>query len=67
MRSKIQEIEKKHGKTIKEVLPTLMDQHGSVSAVASALGVTQGTVSLWIKHNGLKVKTILVSDKDGVA
>jgi hypothetical protein len=61
-RSKYSELEKTHGKPLKQLLPELMEQHGSVTAIANALNVTQGTVSLWIRIHGLKIKTIIVSN-----
>jgi transposase-like protein len=61
-RSKQAAIELKFGKSLKGLLPELMEQHGSVSAIADALGVSQGTVSVWLKICGLKIKTIIVPE-----
>lgn len=59
---KYADIERKYGKPLRELLPELMEQHGSVSAIAKALNVSQGSVSFWIKLQGLKLKTIIISD-----
>lgn len=61
-RRKHANIEERYGKPLRQLLPELMEAHGSVSAIAKALKVSQPTVSLWIKLHGLKLKTIIVSD-----
>lgn len=56
-----QEIEKRYGgKPIAEILQTEFSIHGSVEAVARELGVSQGTISLWMKEHRLKIKKVLV-------
>lgn len=62
--SKQAAIEEKFGKPLKNLLPELMEQHGSVGAVAIALEVSQPTISLWLKICGLKLKTIIVSQQE---
>jgi len=63
-RSKQPAIEQEYGKPLKKLLPELMEQYGSVSAIARALNVSQGTVSTWLRIYGLKIKTIIVSEKE---
>lgn len=58
--SKLQEIEQREGKPIGEVLKVSFAQHGSQRKVAKALGVAQGTISLWLMRSRLKQQTILV-------
>lgn len=62
-------IEQEMGKPIAEILPEIIHREGSVSAAASALGVTQGSVSLWLKIHGLRlvrtVKVVRVKQKRG--
>ena len=55
------EIEKRYGgKPIDEILKEQFAIHGSVEAVAKELGVSQGTISLWMKEHRLKIKKVLV-------
>jgi predicted transcriptional regulator len=63
--SKMKETVKRLGKPIETVLPELFEKHGNQVGVASELGVTQGTVSLWLSRFGYEQKTILVK-KDKV-
>lgn len=44
------------GKPVAEILAALYTQHGSQTALANALGVKQGTVSLWFKRHGVRVQ-----------
>jgi len=57
---KMLEIEKREGKNLKALLPELYETCGKQADVAARLGVSQGTISLWISRLGLKEKTILV-------
>lgn len=57
---KMQEVEQERGKPIADILQELYEEHGSQQAVAAALGVTQGTISLWLLRAGLAQKTIIV-------
>jgi len=58
--SKVREIEQTHGVSMPELLRELYARHGNQSAVARELGVSQGTVSLWLIRFGLREKKILV-------
>ena len=60
-RSKFKELEEARGRPVADILREEFDHHGTQSAVAASLGVTQGTVSLWLSRLGLKTKTVLVS------
>lgn len=53
-RRKQQQIEQEHGRPIRDVLADLYERHQSQEKVALELGVSQGTVSLWMKLNDLK-------------
>lgn len=56
---KYEAIELKFGKPMPVLLKSLFEQHGSQSAVAKVLGVTQASVSLWCAKLGLKQVTRL--------
>lgn len=59
-RSKIRALADKQGKPVEVVLRDAFKQHGTQSAVAAALGVSQSTISLWLLRLGLTQKTILI-------
>lgn len=63
MSSKITEIEAARGKPLREILVELYQQYGNLYIVAKELGVTQGTVSLWLIRCGLEVRSV-VAPKD---
>lgn len=56
----MQQIERERGKPITEVLRELYTLYGSQTAVAHALGVNQGTLSVWLVKLGLEQRTTLV-------
>lgn len=60
MPSKFQVIEKERNKSMREILLEEFQRLESATSVAEALGVTQGTVSLWIARCGLKIRQVLV-------
>lgn len=60
MPSKYQAIEKQRDKSMKEILIEEFQRLESATSVAEALGVTQGTVSLWIARCGLQIRQVLV-------
>jgi transcriptional regulator with PAS, ATPase and Fis domain len=64
MSSKMIEIQQERGKPLKQVIKDLWEEHGSQQAVADELGVTQGTISLWMLRLGLTFKTIIVDQKE---
>lgn len=62
MASKYQEIEQQYGKPMAEILVDLYrrfdDKPNRQELVAQELGVTQSTVSLWIKVAGLRLTLV---------
>jgi DNA-binding MarR family transcriptional regulator len=59
--SKWDEVVKSHeGKPMEVILTEAYDQYDGQTAVAEHLGVSQGTISLWLKILGLKEKATLV-------
>lgn len=52
-------LEEQYGKPMAKLLPELFEQHGRQAAVAEHCGVTQGTVSLWMKQLGYQTWTVL--------
>lgn len=60
MPSKYHLIEKERKKEMREILLEAFDRLESATSVADELGVTQGTISLWISRCGLKIRQVLV-------
>jgi len=58
--SKVKELAKLEGRSVKDILISLYERHGSQTAVAYELGVSQSRLSQLIKENQLKEKRILV-------
>jgi len=58
--SKFKQVEQEKGRPMREILPMLYERLGNQRAVAKALGISQGTLSLWIRLCGLEIKTIVV-------
>lgn len=58
--NKLRALEKKLERPIEQVLVELYGTLGSQRKVAQALGVTQGTVSMWLRKVGLVQRVILV-------
>lgn len=57
MSSKFETIEAQHGRKMRDILMDLYGKHGSITEVSKQLGVSQGTVSLWLIRVGLEVVT----------
>lgn len=63
--NKLQEIEENRGIPMRKLIPQLFDQLGSQKAIAEELGVTQGTISVWMTRLGLHIKTVIIeADKE---
>ena len=58
--AKMSEIESREGKSIIEILHEKYETYGNQSQVAKAIGVSQGTLSLWLMRLDLVQKIILV-------
>lgn len=55
--NKIQQIEAREGKPMREILMERFEKHGTLTGIADELGVSQGTVSLWLIRFNLKLET----------
>lgn len=52
------EIEQKLGRPLDRLIPDLLDQMGSQKAVADHLGISQASLSRWLKENGYQAKVV---------
>lgn len=56
MSAKQQKVVKAHqGKPLKEILTEYYNRYGNQKEAANALGVSQGTFSLWLRLEGLEI------------
>lgn len=60
MKSKFRAIEAQEQRPMGLILKELYGKHGNQTRVARELGVSQGTVSLWLKQLGYQEWTVIV-------
>lgn len=54
-RYRMREVEQERGKALIELIPELLNKHeGRQAGVAAELGVTQASISGWLKANGFR-------------
>lgn len=63
MQVKAKQLEQNYGKPLPEILQEYMALHGNQLSVAAALGVSQPTVSKWLRKYGLQTtrRTVLIA------
>lgn len=61
----MKQLEQERGMPIQQILTEAFEHHGSQTAVAAALGVSQPTISLWLKNLNLQVRTVIVEPGTG--
>ena len=61
--NRLVEIEANKGK-LKELIPNLINELGSAKAAAKLLGVTDSTISRWLKANGYKPKIVYIKSDE---
>lgn len=59
--NRIRELEEKHG-DLSQVIPRLVNQVGSVKEAAKRLGVSDSTLSVWLKKNGYRLITVCLKE-----
>lgn len=52
------DVEQEQGQPLDVLIPTLLQEMGSQKAVADYLGISQASISIWLKDNGYQAKTI---------
>lgn len=55
MSAKQQKVVEQHGKPLRDVLEEYYNRYGNQKEAANALGVSQGTFSLWLRLEGLEI------------
>lgn len=56
---RLREIEQEHGE-LEQVIPKLVNKLGSQKAAADKLGLSQATISTWLRDNGYEPQTIYI-------
>lgn len=59
-RYRLPEIEQEHNQPLDQLIPNLINETGSQKATAMLLGVSQATISMWVRDNGFVLKTICI-------
>ena len=54
------EVQRVHGKPLRDLLIELYAEYGTGAAVSAALGISVNTLYVWVMRCGLEPKTILV-------
>lgn len=62
-RNRLLEVEQERGEPMDQLIPQLLNRLGSQKAVADELGLSQATISEWLKENGYVSKTIYVKEE----
>lgn len=58
--NKYEELEREHGKSLKEILIEAFARSGSVTIAARELGISQATFSTWMLRCGLEIRSELI-------
>lgn len=58
--NRLQELEQEHHTPLAQLIPQTVNTLGTQQAAAAALGISQTTISTWLKENGYAPKTIYV-------
>jgi len=61
---RLQEVEEQHGIPLDQLIPDTVNRLGSQKAAADELGVSQATLSVWLKLNGYTARTVYVQDQE---
>lgn len=64
---RLQEVEQEHEIPLEQLIPDLLSRLGSQKAVADHLGLSQTTISTWLKDNGYISKIIYVKEEESDA
>lgn len=59
-RNRLPEIEKEHSESLHTLIPRLLAEMQTQKAVADHLGISQATLSVWLRDNGFIAKTVYV-------
>lgn len=55
---RLEEVEQEQGQPLDVLIPALLQELGSQKAAADYLGISQASISQWLKANGYQSKTV---------
>lgn len=64
-KGKMQELVEERGQSIERIVADELDEHGTLKAVAAALGVSQSSVTYWLLGAGVELRSVLVYSNTG--
>lgn len=62
--NRLLEVEQAYNTPLDELIPPLVNALGSQKAAADALGISQATISTWLKDNGYTPKVTYIKQGD---
>jgi hypothetical protein len=62
---RLRELEQEHNATLDDLIPSTVNKLGSQKSAADALGVSQATISTWLRDNGYTPKTVYIKETKG--
>lgn len=60
--NRLQEVEQEHSTPLDQLIPDLVNRLGSQKAAADFLGVSQATISTWLRDNHYIPQTVYVKE-----
>jgi hypothetical protein len=56
--NRLKEIEEEQGEALGTLIPRMLNELGTMTAVAQELGTTMQTIFYWCRDNGIEKKTV---------
>jgi len=63
--NRLPEVERAHGQPLETLIPDLLAALGTQKAVADHLGISQATISTWLRENGF-VPVVTYVKQEGI-
>lgn len=61
---RLREVEQAHNTPLGELIPRLVNELGSQKLAADRLGISQATISTWLKENGYTAQTVYIKQNE---
>jgi hypothetical protein len=63
---RLQELEQEHSTPLDQLIPDLVNRLGTQKAAADHLGISQATISTWLKAHGYTPRTIYMKEGEEI-